>query len=105
MSGLQDLALSDQEKMNLAGALDSYVMGAVRQELLWTNAAAESGMTDEEFWTYQVPALEKAMSSGRFPTLAQLEADAFDGTYEESFTLGLQLLLDGLEAQLSRRLS
>lgn len=100
MSGLQDLALSDQEKMNLAGALDSYVMGAVRQELLWTNAAAESGMTDEEFWTYQVPALEKAMSSGRFPTLAQLETDAFDGTYEESFTLGLQLLLDGLEARL-----
>lgn len=103
MAGLEGLPLSDREKMNLATTLDSYVLGSVRQELMWRNAAAESEMTDEEFWSYQLPTLEQAMASGRFPALAQLSEDTFEGSYEESFTMGLQLMLDGLEEQLARR--
>ncbi|WP_191089753.1 TetR/AcrR family transcriptional regulator [Nesterenkonia ebinurensis] len=105
MTGVKELPLSDREKMNLATVLDSHVMGAVRQELLWQKAAAESDMTDEEFWTYQLPTLERAMESGRFPTLAQLSEDTFDGTNEETFEFGLDLLLDGVEEEIQRRLA
>lgn len=101
MTGLKDQPLSDQEKMNLATAIDSYVLGTVRQELLWLNAASESGMTDEEFWSYQLPTLERAMASGRFPILAQSSEDMFTSTWEQTFDFGLQLILDGLEKRLA----
>lgn len=103
MTGVQELRLSDQEKMNLATALDSYVLGTARQELLWRNAAAESELTDEEFWNYQIPTLEKAMVSGQFPTMAQLSEDTFNGTYEETFDLGLTLILNGLEQKVRQQ--
>lgn len=103
MSGLQGLPLSDQEKMSLVTALDSYVMGSARQEVLWLNAAAETGMTDDEFWGHQLPALESAMNSGKFPAMAALSEDAFDGDWEESFDFGLDHFLDGLEQKFARR--
>ncbi len=103
MIGVKELRLSDREKMNLATALDSYVLGTARQELLWRNAAAQSEMTDEEFWNYQLPTLEKAMTSGQFPTMARLSEDTFNGTYEETFDLGLTLILDGLEQKVRDR--
>lgn len=103
MSGVNGLPLSDQEKMSLVTALDSYVLGTVRQELMWQEAATESGITHEEFWEYQLPALERAMASGRFPTMAALGEDTFDGDWEESFEFGLTLFLDGLEKMIQRR--
>ncbi|GAB3845224.1 TetR/AcrR family transcriptional regulator C-terminal domain-containing protein [Nesterenkonia populi] len=103
LTGIKDLPLRDQEKMHLATVVDSYVQGTVRQELLWLNATSESDMTDEEFWSYQLPWLSQAMTSGRFPAMAQLPEDTFDGTWEETFDFGLQLILDGLDAQLTRR--
>lgn len=103
IAGLRELPLTDQEKMSLATSLDSYILGTVRQELLWLNAAEDSGMADEEFWLHQLPTLERAMASGRFPAMAQLSEDTFDGTWEETFGFGLALLLDGLERQIARR--
>lgn len=104
MSGLQDLPLSDQEKMNVISSLDSFVMGSARQEILWQNAAAESGMTDDEFWGYQLPMLEKVMASGRFPVMAALSEDTFSADWDETFGFGLGLVLEGLEQQVNRRL-
>lgn len=103
ISGVKDLPFSDQEKMNLVSALDSYVLGTAKQELTWLNAASDSGITDEDFWRHQLPALERAMASGRFPTLASLNEDTFDGTWDESFELGLELFLDGVAAMIQRR--
>src|SRR5690606_33184773 len=48
MAGVSGLPMSDREKVSLATALDCFVMGHVRQELLWRNSAVESEMTDEE---------------------------------------------------------
>lgn len=103
MSGLAELPLSDREKMNLATGLDSYVLGSARQELLWQSAAAESDLSSEEFWGHQLPTLERAMESGRFPRMAQLGEDTFDSDWAESFDQGLQLFLDGLEGLVQRR--
>lgn len=103
MTGMKDLPLSDREKMHVVVALDSYVTGAVRQEILSQRAAAESGMTDEEFWEAQAPFLYEIFDTGRYPTMASLSEDTFAGTWEESFDFGLRLLLDGIEQQLARR--
>ncbi|MDZ5077637.1 TetR/AcrR family transcriptional regulator [Nesterenkonia sp. HG001] len=105
MTGLKDLPMTDQEKMSIITALDSYAVGTVRQEILWQNAPAETGMTDEEFWNHQLPILEEVMASGRFPSMAALSEDTFSGSWEDSFAFGLNLLLDGLEQKLNRRAS
>ncbi|NDK32676.1 TetR/AcrR family transcriptional regulator [Nesterenkonia haasae] len=102
MTGVRELPLSDQRKMDLATVLDSYAQGTARQEMMWINAAADSGMTDDEFWSYQLPTLEKEMTSGRFPMMAALDEETFNSTWDESFEFGLQLLLDGLENDIRR---
>lgn len=101
--GLREMPLSDQHKMQVIVALDSYVTGAVRQEILSNRAACESGMTDDQFWESQAPMLEAIFASGRFPVMAALSEDTFAGTWEEHFELGLDLLLDGVEKQVARR--
>lgn len=101
LTEIRHLPLADQQKMTVVTALDSFVAGAVRQELLWQSAAAESGMSDHEFWRHQVPTMELAMASGRFPTMAGLSEDTFDGGWEDTFAAGLELLLDGIETRIS----
>lgn len=101
-SGLHEMPLSDQQKMQVIVALDSYVTGAVRQEILSNRAASESGMTDDQFWESQVPMLETIFASGRFPVMAALAEDTFTGTWEEHFHFGLALFLDGVEQRIVR---
>lgn len=103
MSGIKELPLSDREKINLVSAIDSFVVGTVRQELQWQATATESSMTDEEFWEHQLPVLERAMESGRYPTMATMDEDTFDGTWEENFEFGVALILDGIESLIKRR--
>ncbi len=100
--GLREMPLSDQHKMQVIVALDSYVTGAVRQEILSQRAAAESGMTDEEFWSSQAPILQEIFDTGRFPVMAGLDDDTFTGTWEENFQFGLALFLDGVEQRIVR---
>lgn len=102
---LKGVPLSDQDKMNVISAVEAYVMGAVRQEVLWQNSAEESGMSDDQFWQYQLPAMESAMASGKYPRMASLGEDTFDASWEESFITGLQIFLDGLEKYTARRRS
>ncbi len=59
-------------------------------------------MTDAEFWQAQVPMLEQAMASGRYPVMAALSADAFSPDFDH-FAFGLQRILDGLEHYAARR--
>ncbi|WP_293784907.1 TetR/AcrR family transcriptional regulator [uncultured Aeromicrobium sp.] len=105
MSGLKDLPFTDQEKMMVVTALDSYVTGSVRQEILYENAIVESGMSDEEFWGNQLPALAAAMESGKYPTMASLSEDVFDASWEENFEAGLRFMLDGIDREIERRTS
>lgn len=103
MTGLTDLPFTDREKMMVVSLLDSYVTGSVRQEILYDHAAAETGMSDEEFWNLQLPVLVSAMESGRFPTLASMDEDTFSAGWEETFDFGLQFLLEGIEREVARR--
>lgn len=103
IEGVRHLPLSDREIMNLATSIDSCVLGTVRQQLQWTSAAVESGMSDEEFWETQGDFLGMQLASGRFPLQASLDADAFDATWDASFDFGLQLIIHGVEVLISSR--
>lgn len=105
VSGLAGLALTDQERIMVLISVDSFVTGAARQEIMYTNAAEETGISDEEFWSTQYPILERAMATGDYPAMAELSESAFDTGWDETFEFGLRRLLDGLESFIADRRS
>ncbi|WP_431043736.1 TetR/AcrR family transcriptional regulator [Streptomyces sp. P1-3] len=105
LRGLDGLGLSDREMINVLVAVDGYVTGTARSHLNAVLAEKRTGVSNEDFWNAQAPVLEKAIASGRFPTQAKMSMDAFSGTGEEIFELGLTSLLDGLEKFIEARRS
>ncbi|MPZ27801.1 MAG: TetR family transcriptional regulator [Micromonosporaceae bacterium] len=103
IAGLAGLGLTDRERVTVMIAIDSYVTGFVRNQILYSRAAEETGISDEEFWATQHPVLERAMASGDYPELAKLAEDSFNAGWEESFEFGLQRLLDGVQALVDAR--
>lgn len=103
VAGLAGLGLTDQERIMVLSVIDGYVVGVARSYVQYTSAAEETGISDEEFWAQQAPALERAMSTGRFPALAALADDSFNAGWEETFEFGLHRLLDGLETFIDGR--
>ncbi|MGA5118788.1 TetR/AcrR family transcriptional regulator [Streptomyces pseudogriseolus] len=101
-SRIKPMGLSDPELLSVIVMVDGYVVGAARTQLYQEQAEHSSGLTDAEFWEAQRPALEKAMTSGRYPVMAGLSADTFDSGFDH-FEFGLQRILDGLELHVARR--
>lgn len=97
MAGLRSLPMSDREKVAALTAVEGFVVGTVREELLYETAAEETGVAEDEFWEAQMPYLGAAIERGDYPALAELSEDAFGGEWEETFEMGLAAMLDGLE--------
>ena len=95
---LEGLGLSGREKMGLLVTVDHYVQGSARTHVLASQAAQQSGVTDEEFWAAQLPYMERAMEGGRYPRLSALDEDSFSMSGEEALRFGLRPLLDGFAA-------
>lgn len=102
LAALRSLPMSDRDKLSVITAIDGFVVGTVRTELLYEKGAEETGVSDEEFWELQIPYFNAAMETGRYPTMMALDEDAFDGPWEETFELGLSAMLDGLELRVAR---
>ena len=104
LQGLRDTELTDQERMMAIVAVESYVTGAARRYMHVKVATERTGVSEEEFWAGQTPALERALASGDYPALAQLAEDAFGASHEQTFAFGLERLLDGFGDLLKHRL-
>ncbi|MFJ5059598.1 TetR/AcrR family transcriptional regulator [Streptomyces nigra] len=102
LSRIKPMGLTDPELLSVIIMIDGYVVGAARTQLYQEQAESSSGLTDAQFWEAQRPALEKAMSSGRYPVLAGLSEDTFGPDFDH-FEFGLQRILDGLEVFVARR--
>ncbi|MDI5912240.1 MULTISPECIES: TetR/AcrR family transcriptional regulator C-terminal domain-containing protein [Streptomyces] len=86
----------------MVGAVDAYVIGAVRREIAGRRAERASGM-DERRWQASLgPCLEQTFATGRFRALATVVRDAAHLDADHTFRIGLDFLLDGIEARLSR---
>lgn len=103
MRALDGLPLSSQEGVLIMVAVDTFVIGQARAYVHSHAAAEETGISDEEFWSAQVPLLEDAMATGNYPTMAALDMDAFGASWKETFEFGLARLLDGIEHLVARR--
>lgn len=99
MARLGGLNVTDRMRVNLVNAVDGFVTGSVRSQLLYERISRETGLSNEDYWALQEPVLIGAMETGNYPTLAQTDEDSFDGSWDEVFDLGLTALLDGIAAR------
>lgn len=88
--------------MPVVAAVNAYVIGAVRREIAERRAERATGM-DEKRWQASLgPYLQRTFATGRFPALATVVRDAAHLDADHTFRIGLDFLLDGIEAGISR---
>lgn len=98
------LNLSDREKISIFAAVQHHVTGAAHAHILQAHAAQHMATTEDGFWQAQLPFLEKALASGMYPQIAQLQdEDAFAADGKEAMLFGIRALLDGIEKQIIAR--
>lgn len=105
MRALDDLGLTDHERISVMIGVDAYVTGLARHRIHYAALPDETGLADEEFWAQQYPVLTRAMESGNYPAMAALGEDAFSLGWDETFDFGLARLLDGVAALVGSRRS
>ncbi|MFC3450296.1 TetR/AcrR family transcriptional regulator [Amycolatopsis speibonae] len=100
MAELNDLGVD--AIMPVVAAVNAYTIGAVRREIAERRAERATGMDEKRWQAESGPYLTRAFASGEFPTLATVVRDAVHLDADETFRIGLDCLLDGIEARLSR---
>ncbi|ATL71012.1 TetR/AcrR family transcriptional regulator [Nocardia terpenica] len=78
-----------------------FVVSVARIAIDTARAAADSGMSDAEWWSRTAPILERVFDTTRYPLAARVGAaagQAHDSAYsaDHAWTFGLTRLLDGL---------
>jgi AcrR family transcriptional regulator len=105
---LAGLALDARPTMDLLGAIATYVLGAVirdGQEIRSQREQeqAEAGRTEEELDAERERYRDWFRTSGQYPQIARLMESGIDpddpATRDERFEFGLDVLLDGIAAQ------
>lgn len=102
LAGIKDMGLSDPELISVMIMVSGYVSGVARTQVHAVEARRTTGISDDEFWQAQEPVLTAVMTSGRYPLMAGLSAEAFGPDFDH-FEFGLQRLLDGLEVLVEQR--
>lgn len=102
------IGLTDIEMDAVLMMVTNFVHGAARGEIDTAQAARHTGMTDEQWWQANGPALEKVFDAGRYPTAArvgQTVGEHFRSAYDpdHNFEFGLRRLLDGVAALVDTR--
>ncbi|HEY1918021.1 MAG TPA: TetR/AcrR family transcriptional regulator [Streptosporangiaceae bacterium] len=108
---IDQFGVDAQTAMNVLGTVGTYVMGAVLREFRERNVERrdlqwQSGIGAEDGEKFVLEQLAKLKESGRFPNFikmfeAGIDPDAAE-TRDERFMFGLQCVLDGVAARLTR---
>ena len=83
-------------------AVNAYVIGAVRREIAERRAERDTGTDQRQFQAAFGPYLSRTFATGRYPALATFVRDGPHLTADQNFQTGLDYLLDGIEARISR---
>ncbi|WP_109004555.1 TetR/AcrR family transcriptional regulator [Streptomyces rishiriensis] len=100
MAALGDVDLD--AVMPVVAAVNAYVIGAVRREIAERRAERATGMDEKRWQAALGPYLERTLATGRFPALSTVVRDAAHLDADHTFRIGLDFLLDGIEARISR---
>ncbi|MCO5995158.1 TetR/AcrR family transcriptional regulator [Actinoallomurus rhizosphaericola] len=85
--------------MQATRTVNAYVVGAVREEIIESRAERATGL-DEPRWQAAIgPYIERALATGRYPSLARAIRDSTHLDAETAFDTGLEQVLDGIGAR------
>ncbi|MFG3621205.1 TetR/AcrR family transcriptional regulator [Nocardia sp. NPDC047654] len=87
--------------MPIVAAVNAYVIGAVRREITERRAERASGMDKQQWQAAFGPYLERTFATGRFPALATVIRDGAHLDADQTFRIGLEFVLDGIQARIS----
>jgi AcrR family transcriptional regulator len=88
--------------MRAVRTVNAYVVGSIRIEASELRAELESGM-DKTGWQMATwPYIQRVIATGRFPTIAKVVRDAIHPSPDVVFDQGLDCVLDGIGARISR---
>lgn len=108
LSAVDGIGLTDLEMDAVVTMLTSFVHGVVRGEVEAAQAEAQTGLTDEQWWSARAPILGRISDPARFPLAARVgtaagEAFGAASDAEYAFEFGLPRLLDGLAVLITTR--
>ncbi|MFJ6071045.1 TetR/AcrR family transcriptional regulator [Streptomyces sp. NPDC093065] len=87
--------------MRAVETVSAYFTGAIRREVTDLRAERATGLSKSEWQRARGPHVTRMLATGRFPALSKA---VYDGTHvdaEESFTTGLDWVLDAVAARLT----
>ncbi|MBL1100858.1 TetR/AcrR family transcriptional regulator [Streptomyces coffeae] len=87
--------------LSAVATVNSYVIGAIRQEVADLRAERVSGLNERQWQRSVGPYLERMLATGRYPTLAEVVRDATHPDADTVFDTGLDCVLDGVAARLA----
>ncbi|MFB7166756.1 TetR/AcrR family transcriptional regulator C-terminal domain-containing protein [Streptomyces sp. NPDC056242] len=97
---MQALGMRDIDELQRAlGALNSFIIGAVRREVTERRTARSTGTDEAAFQASLGPYLTRMLNTGRYPTIARLVIDGAHLNAEETFNHNLTTVLDGITSQ------
>jgi AcrR family transcriptional regulator len=88
--------------MRAVETVSAYFTGAIRREIANLRAEHATGLSKHDWQRASGPHLTRMLATGRFPALSKLVYDGTDIDAEESFTTGLEWVLDAVAARLTR---
>ncbi|MGV9380717.1 TetR/AcrR family transcriptional regulator [Nonomuraea sp. NPDC003707] len=108
LRAVDGIGLTDLEMDSVITLVAGFVHGAARGAVEAAQAESLTGMTDEQWWAAHAPFLSRITDAARYPTAArvgQAAGEALNAAYSpgHAFEFGLQRVLDGVEALISRR--
>ncbi|MEU3663896.1 TetR/AcrR family transcriptional regulator [Streptomyces sp. NPDC032940] len=87
--------------MPVVAAVNAYAIGAVRREIAERRAERATGMDEKRWQAALGPYLQRTFATGRLPALATVVRDAAHLDADQTFRMGLDFLLDGIEARIA----
>ncbi|MGN9811730.1 TetR/AcrR family transcriptional regulator [Micromonospora sp. BQ11] len=102
LRAVDGIGLTDLEMDAVVTLVGGFVHGAVRSAVEAAQAAARTGMTEQQWWQAHAPYLEKALDPRRFPLAARVGTAAGQeyqaaADPDRAFDFGLARILDGVE--------
>ena len=110
---LHETGLEARVLRGALGAVLHFVRGSAQSVAESRQAAVATGMSDEEWWYARSPVLLDVVPdfAARFPMAVRMEADKpadvegepyMEQAITEAFTVGLEVILDGIEAAIAK---
>ncbi|MFG3251701.1 TetR/AcrR family transcriptional regulator [Streptomyces sp. NPDC048187] len=87
--------------MRAVETVSAYFTGAIRREITDLRAERATGLSKSEWQRVRGPHVTRMLATGRYPALARAVHDGTHVDAEESFTTGLDWVLDAVAARLA----